>query len=78
MPPGADQAIVLTATDLSHLGRRVREILRKWSRSKSPRNLTKIELEGVLKGLSPSFRLLPVLFRQIEEEEEKLFRMTEE
>jgi hypothetical protein len=30
------------------------------------------------KGLCPTFQLLPVLFRQVEEQEERLFRLTEE
>lgn len=78
MPPGADQAVVLSASDLPFLDRRLRDVLRKWNRLSKPRCLSKTQLDGILKGLSPSFQLLPVLFRQIEEQEEKLFRMTEE
>lgn len=78
MPPGADEAIVLSASDLPYIDRRLRDVLKKWSRLSKPKRLSKGQLDGVLKGLSPSFQLLPVLFRQLEEQEEKLFRMTEE
>ena len=44
----------------------------------SARAESKEDLDGVVKGLSPSFQLLPVLFRQVEEQEERLFRLTEE
>jgi hypothetical protein len=78
LPPGAESSIVLSARDLPYLGRRIPEVLAKWSRRADPRTLTQRELDGVLKGLSPVFKLLPVLFRKIEEQEERLFRLTEE
>jgi hypothetical protein len=78
VPPGAESSIVLSANDLPYLGRRIPEILRKWCRRPEPRALSKQELDGILRGLSPSFQLLPVLFRRIEEQEERLFRLTEE
>lgn len=77
MPPGAENAIVLSAHDLPFMQRRLTEILRQWAHG-VPRPLTGPELDGILKGLSPSFQLLPVLFRRIEEQEERLFRLTEE
>ncbi len=78
MPPGAETAIILSAKDLPHLGRRIPETLRKWCPSKNPQPLTKQTLDGIVKGLSPAFQLLPVLFRRIEEQEEHLFRLTQE
>jgi hypothetical protein len=78
IPPGGEDSIVLSANDLPYLDRRIQAILKKWCRSKKPRPLTKNELDGVVKGLSPAFQLLPVLFRRIEEQEERLFRLTEE
>ena len=78
MPPGAEPVIVLSAKDLLHLGRRIPEVLRKWCPLKKPRILDKQTLDGILKGLSPAFQLLPVLFRRIEEQEAHLFRLTQE
>ncbi len=78
VPPGAENSIVLSAEDLPHLRRRLPEVLRKWNPDRACRPLSKSELDGVVKGLSPAFKLLPVLFRKIEEQEERLFRLTEE
>lgn len=78
LPPGAERSIVLSANDLPYLGRRVPDILKRWCRPSEPKALSKQQLDGILKGLSPSFQLLPVLFRRIEEQEERLFRLTEE
>lgn len=78
MPPGADNAVVLTASDLEFLGRRIPDALKKWSRIDPPKPLTGTEFNGVVSALSPSFNLIPVLFRRIEDQDERLFRMTED
>ena len=70
-PPAADRSIILSANDLPFLGRRVQEIFKKWERQSDRGRLSKIELNGILKGLSPSFNILPVLYRSIEEQEER-------
>ncbi|MFH2122759.1 MAG: NERD domain-containing protein [Pseudomonadota bacterium] len=76
-PPGADSAIILSAKDLPHLGRRIPEVLRKWS-PKVPVPMSKEQLRGVRDALTSTFSLIPVLSRQIDEEEEHLVRLTEE
>jgi hypothetical protein len=78
MPPGGDNSIILTTKDLPYFDRRIPDILKKWCRSSKPRPLSGDELRGIVKALSPAFQLLPVLFRNIEEQEERLFRLTEE
>jgi hypothetical protein len=77
-PPGADTKIILSAKDMGRIGERVMEILGCWRRSPLPVPLSKQELDGIVKALSPVFQLLPVLFRQIDEQETHLFRLTEE
>lgn len=76
-PPGADSAIILSAKDLPHLGHRIPEILRKWT-PKKPEPMSKEQLKGVRDALTSTFSLIPVLSRQIDEEEEQLVRLTEE
>ena len=78
VPPGADGSIILSADDLPFLSRRIPEIMRKCSRQAKPKPMSKKELDSIVKALSPVFNLLPVLFRRIEEQEERLFRLTEE
>jgi len=77
MPPGADPAICLSAGDLKQMERRLKRALKSWSWQDPPRTIDKGELNKVLRVILPEFRLLPVLFRTIEEQEEALFRLTE-
>lgn len=77
-PPGSQPAIVLSANDLTRMEERVSKALRQWSRRDPPRKIPKVELQGVKRAILPEFNILPVLFRTIEEQEEKLFRLTED
>ncbi|MCG7932570.1 MAG: NERD domain-containing protein [Candidatus Thiodiazotropha lotti] len=77
-PPGAQPAIVLSANDLPRMEDRIAKALRQWSRRDPPREIPKEELQGVKRAILPQFNILPVLFRTIEEQEEKLFRLTED
>lgn len=77
-PPGAEASIIFSANDLPYLGRRIPLSLRNWNRKETPHPLSRQELDKLIKGLSPAFQILPVLFRRLEEQEARLFRMTEE
>lgn len=77
-PPGAEPAIILSANDLPYLDRRIPNVLKKWIPKAEPPRLEEKTLEAIQRAISPAFQLLPVLFRQIEEQEERLFRMTGE
>ena len=77
-PPGAQPAIVLSAGDLPRMEDKIAKALRQWSRRNPPREIPKNELQGVKRAILPQFNILPVLFRTIEEQEEKLFRLTED
>lgn len=78
VPPGADRAVLFSSGDLAYLDRRVKDALNHWCPVPNPRHLETEDLQNIQRGISPAFQLLPVLFRQIEEQEEKLFRLTEE
>jgi len=77
-PPGADAAVLFSSQDLAFLDRRVRDALNHWCPVPNPKRLEADDLRNIQRGISPAFQLLPVLFRQVEEQEEKLFRLTEE
>ena len=76
-PPGEDSSTVLGAKDLSEIDRRVEEIFRRFRGTISTRPLPALTLQAIQQGLSPIFKLLPVLYR-IRERKEALFRLTEE
>ena len=77
-PAGAHPSIVLDARHLKTFEKHIKGVLQKWRKGHHAQSLSESDLNGILKGLSPSFRLLPVLFRQVEDQEERLFRMTED
>ena len=77
-PPGSEPAIVFSASDLKFLDRRIQKALNQWSRLSKPEPLDTETINKITKAISPQFNLLPVLCRKIEEQEEKLFRLTTE
>ncbi|PWQ93500.1 nuclease-related domain-containing DEAD/DEAH box helicase [Leucothrix arctica] len=77
-PVGSEPAIIFSASDLPYLDRRIATALNQWSRLDRPRPLSSNDISNISKAISPSFNLLPVLFRKLEEQEEKLFRLTKE
>ena len=77
-PAGAEPAIIFSANDLPYLDRRITAALNQWSRRDKLNALSTEDINTIIKAISPSFNLLPVLFRKIEEQEEKLFRLTKD
>jgi hypothetical protein len=77
-PAGGEPAIIFSANDLPYLDRRITSALNQWSRRDRPEPLSADDIKNITKAISPGFDLLPVLFRKIEEQEEKLFRLTKD
>lgn len=77
-PPGADPHIVLSAKDLDQFAARLRRALGVWRGDRPAVELTRAEIDDIQQALSPPFQLVPVLFRQIEDQEARLCRMTDE
>lgn len=77
-PVGGEPAIIFSANDLPFLDRRITSALNQWSRRDKPNPLSSGDINNITKAISPGFNLLPVLFRKIEEQEEKLFRLTKD
>lgn len=77
LPPGADSGILLTCKDLAFLGRRIPEVAKKWDRQPSRSRLSHSDTARIVEGLSPTFRLLPILSRQVASQEDALVRLTD-
>jgi hypothetical protein len=75
-PAGSTPSIVLSASDLQFIDRRIKSALTQWSRRDQPIPLSREDNIKIQRSISPSFNLLPILFRKIEDQEEKLFRLT--
>lgn len=78
LPPGADAAITLSSNDLNNMADKIARALRQWARTATPYVFTKDELSKVQRAILPVFNILPILFRTIEEQEERLVRLTDE
>ena len=77
-PVGGEPAIIFSANDLPYLDRRITAAVNQWSPRDTPNPLSVDDVNKITKAISPGFDLLPVLFRKIEEQEEKLFRLTKD
>ena len=77
-PPGAQPAILLSSDDLPRMKDRISRALRQWSRRDPPVMISKEKLGDVKQAILPRFNLFPVLGRTIEEQEEKLIRLTDD
>jgi len=75
-PPGATPSIIISAIDLPFIDRKIKSALTQWIRRDKPVPLSTDDKAKIQKAISPSFNLLPILFRKVEEQEEKLFRLT--
>ena len=78
LPPDAEPVIVLSAKDMSDLGGAVTKAFRQWDRRSHIEPMKRSTHDGIVKGIQPSFKLMPILYRQIEEQEEQLVRLTDE
>ena len=74
-PAGATPSIVISG-DLQFIDRKIKLALSQWPRRERPMPLSKEDKVKIQRSISPSFNLLPILFRKIEDQEEKLFRLT--
>ncbi len=76
LPPDAEREIVFSANDVADLANKVRGALGAWSRTTRARPITESLRDAIQESLSPIFKLTPVLWRTVEDQEEKLKRLT--
>lgn len=77
-PPGSRQAIILGEKDLPHLGRRIPEIIKKYSRRIDNSPIGPNDLEAIKDILKPAFRLTHAFSRKVAEDEERIIQLTNE
>jgi len=76
-PPGADHDILLDSRALDRMGDAVNGVLEYWNRSsRSPRPISRPELDKIRAALYTEFCPTPVLSRRIDSQEEILVRLT--
>ncbi len=77
LPPSIQPELILDAARLKDLQDSIRRIFASFTRSRH-RALTERELESVREALYPKYQLLPVVWRKVEDQEERLRRLTAE
>lgn len=77
-PPGSVNNNLFSARDLSLLGGRIESLFRAFDRRSDHKLLPAAVLDGIVRTLTSEFKLTPVLWREIEEQERILFRFTED
>jgi hypothetical protein len=71
LPPDAEREIVFSANDIPDLANKVRAALAVWSRTGRVRPIDANLRDAIQESLSPIFKLTPVLWRTVEDQEEK-------
>ncbi len=75
LPPSIQPELILDAAGLRDLPNAVRRIFASFNR-RSHRALNEREAEFVRKALYPRYQLVPVIWRKVEDQEERLRRLT--
>ncbi|WP_339064489.1 nuclease-related domain-containing DEAD/DEAH box helicase [Teredinibacter turnerae] len=79
--PGSDPNIVIDLSDFltnSSFSDSIANALNKWNRTASPRPITKEDKRQIERAISPEFKLVALMSRQIANQEEQLVRLTDE
>ena len=77
VPPSIQRELILDAARLRQVEDSVRRVFRSFNRP-AHRALTDRSVESVRAALFPKYRLIPVMWRKIEDQEERLRRMTDD
>jgi hypothetical protein len=77
LPPSIKPELILDAARITALEESIRRVFASFRRN-SHRALTDRELDSVREALYPRYQLLPVTWRKVEDQEERLRRMTTE
>ncbi len=79
LAPGSDPNIVIDLSDFltnSSFSDSIANALNKWNRTASPRLITKEDKRQIERAISPEFKLVALMSRQIANQEEQLVRLT--
>lgn len=77
LPPSIQPELLLDASRIKDLENSIVRVFKAFDRGDS-RKLSVKEIESIRESLYPKYELLPVLWRKIEDQEERLQRMTNE
>lgn len=76
LPAHVPRSILFDADDLTMLERKINQCFDSWCRVPNPRPLDAALLDAIQQALSPVFQFTPVLWRTIDDQEERIKRLT--
>ena len=78
LPPGVVRDNLLVASDLDKIGKKIESLFQSYPFKPSADGIGKAALDGILSALTSTFRLVPALWREVEDQERQIFRLTEQ
>lgn len=77
LPPGVVRENLIVASDLEIIGLKIEALFQSYSFKPDAGGIGNAALNGILHALTSTFRLVPALWREIEDQENQIFRLTE-
>lgn len=78
LPPGAVKENLFSAKDLAGIGKKIEILFQSYPFTTPTSGIGKLALDGILAGLTSTFRLVPSLWREVDEQERQILRLTEQ
>ena len=78
LPANAARDILLDADDLPEMKKAIARAYDAWCAVDHPHRLDDARLDAIVEALSPVFRFTPVLWRTLDQQEERIKRLTDE
>jgi hypothetical protein len=78
LPPGVVRDNLIVASDLGKIGEKIEKLFQSYSFKPDSTGIGKAALDGILNALTSTFRLVPALWREVEDQERQIFKLTEQ
>jgi len=78
LPPGVVRENLIGAADLDKIGKKIEALFQSYAFKPSADGIGKAALDGILNALTSTFRLVPALWREVEDQERQIFRLAEQ
>ena len=78
LPPGVVRENLIGAADLDKIGKKIESLFQSYAFKPSTDGIGKAALDGIMNALTSTFRLVPALWREVEDQERQIFRLTEQ
>lgn len=78
LPPGVIRDNLIVASDLGKIGEKIEKLFQSYAFKPDASGIGKAALDGILNALTSTFRLVPALWREVEDQERQIFRLTEQ